>query len=254
MMMWYQIDGGYNYDEYNCEQYGYDCDKFDTIKFLIAFLTLPLIPMFYKNVAGKNAFQAETLNASFIDVLFAYYLQLPSYSSMILLFDGYNPVGYMLFFLGWMVASMIIFRVQNIQKSKKEKDIDNILMESEKVYDLAKKYAQVRIQVLKKDIDTLSPQNIDEKVKDALRTDIDRFAELLELNDIHVRSRDALIEHIFEVTEPIRSDLRNALREHLSAQLLVAEEERPVIELDDMIDNLLTDFMKMETTGTGKTS
>ncbi len=217
------------------------------IPVIVILIVLALIIVLIQIFLQKHSLRREMFNEFLARFSLHIYVILPCIIGALV---PKTPIPYFITLVVWIILTLILLITK-----KSGPDISfETLKESDQAFDLAKKYTQVRIQTLKKDVEKLTAHNIDKKVKAALKTDINKFMELLLLNNIQVTSTKTLIDYILDVTEPIRNDLRDALREHLSKQLLVAEEERPVVELDDMIDNLLTDFMKMEATGSGKPS
>lgn len=198
--------------------------------FIAEFLRQLLLSMFY-------------IGLFLISLSFEYYL------GLILLFGGL-----MTCFIWLVLLSQLNFRLwrPNSIRNKIIKENETKLEQSEIARDLAIKYIQLRVPTLKESINDLTPKNIDDKVYAVLNVDIERFQNLLELNEIEIESISTLTEFTFGLTEPFRNDLRSALKQHLTNQLLVNEEERVFEDIGSMIDALIDQYEKMEDTGFGK--
>ncbi|MHA2250451.1 MAG: hypothetical protein ACXAD7_08810 [Candidatus Kariarchaeaceae archaeon] len=145
--------------------------------------------------------------------------------------------------------------IEDARKQKeKEKEISDLFESSEKAREFAQKFVNTRISLIKQDIDTLTPKNINTHVRSILTQDIDKLNQLFELNELPVFPTKYLIEHCYELTKPFRVDFKKILKDHLTASLLEGD-STPLSEDDEvskLIDDLLEKYEHMELDQTGK--
>jgi hypothetical protein len=255
----YYIEHGYDYDDYDQEYNQYLNLFFFSAFFFPLFSILIFI---YEMISDNQMGIYETITRGSSNLITNIWLLFGfgSLLSMIsFVFSRYDGDGYfngmigLISFSFWLLVMLLLRGLVWSPKKLKRKGVkenEAMLRNSETAIDLANKYVSMRVPEIKESIDELTPQNLDEKVREVLEIDIKKFQGLLQLNDINIDSTQALTDFTFEVTSPFRKDLKEALRIHLSNVLLGEKEE--VADIGSMIDNLLDQYKKMEDTGEGK--
>src|SRR5271157_1202410 len=116
------------------------------------------------------------------------------------------------------------------------------------IEDLTRRYVAKQLKDIESDIAKYSPSDLDNKLKQRIAKQIDKFAYLIDVKGYTAPKKELLIDYCFQQCTALRRDLRHLLEENLESQIL-EESSTETSSLMETIDALIQGFVEWEKTG-----
>lgn len=167
---------------------------------------------------------------------------------------GYLPESVLLIeqiLVGIIVLLDIVALVLLFSKPS-EKVIKKDFMEMDGIEDLFQQYTAKQLKELRSidQIENLSIDQLESKIRELITINIDKFSQLLLLEGVKPPSNNKLVDLAYSRSSDIIDSVKEVLRTYLRAQLLETDLSEFDVKLE--IDNLLSKYEDMELMGIGK--